>query len=219
MKFTLKHTIIAILIIATGCLAVGKIVSVFTVSQITSSLVADPASGTSVSSQSPCKQPDPLNPNWGEKERREWHQEYLRRTRGYPSDVKLAEAIGQFNIDAKCHDVVGKHQPPLTIQEVLAAARDTHPANINLSSSGLKLFDRISHEQVMPKGSLIWYDWGYNQSGGYNLTYWKIYIYVELDRYPLDEKGEHNSVRPNKQLVRLQYISSVPNHGPEPSRK
>lgn len=219
MKFALKHTIIAIIITVTGYLALGKIVPTLNGNQVMSPLVADQTPFTTVSSQSSCNQPDPLNPNWSEKERREWHQEYLRRTRGYPSDVTLIEALGQFNIDAKCHDVVGRHQPPLTIQEVLAAVRDTHRTDNNLSPSALKLFDRISQEQVMPKGSLIWYDWGYNQAGRYNLTYWKIYIYVELDRYPLDQKDRNSSVSPNKQLVRLQYLSSMPNNGPDPSRK
>jgi hypothetical protein len=214
MKIKLLCIIIASSGLACCYLVANKMRSDYKASQVGSRLLVDVTSTVQVPIQgkpeSPCIAPDPLNPNWGEKEKQEWHREWLRRTRGYPYEITLAQAVDQFNKDAKCHEVVGSIQPPLTVNELLAAVRDIGHDDNNFSPSGINALKKIATEQIMPTGSLIWYDWGY--AGAYELTYWKIYLYVELDKHPLDDRHDDNSItlNRNKKLVRLQYISSEP---------
>jgi len=172
---------------------------------------ANPAAQNQGKTANKCLVPDPLNPHWSEKDRFEWHQEYLRQTRGYKSAIKLALAVAQFNEDAQCHEPIGKNQPPLTVQEVLTAVRDINDHNTHFPTLTKKQFEMILKELVMPKGSLLWYDWGYRQNwqdGVLDMHYWKIYLYVELDKYPLDEKVDYRLLPKYKHLIRLQYISS-----------
>jgi hypothetical protein len=165
---------------------------------------------TKASPADPCKRPNPLDPNYSQQDREADQKEYLRKTRGYPADVPLAQAVDQFNKEARCVPN-GESQPPLTVVELLAAVRDVQLSEEGFSSSYLKVFRRISSEQIMPKGTLIWYEFGYQQPGGYDVDYWKIYIYVGLEKHPADEKWDKEYPPPKmKYLVRKQYISSEP---------
>jgi hypothetical protein len=154
----------------------------------------------------PCQFPDPLNPS---QDRQELLAYYERRTRGYANDIPIEEAVAQFNLDAQCNDI-GKNQPPLTITELLAAVSDAPSQENALPHSRLAIFQRMANTKYLPKGSLIWYEWGHNQPDA-EITYWKIYLYIELDKHPLDEKlDKKHPLLPNRLLVRKQYISVSP---------
>ena len=158
----------------------------------------------------PCKRPNPLDPNYSQQDREAERKEYLQKTRGYPVDLPLAQAVEQFNKEARCVRN-GESQPALTVAELLAAVRDVQLAEEGFPPENLAVFRRISTEQIMPKGTLIGYDFGYQQPGKYDLEYWKIYIYVGLAKHPADEKWDKNEPPPKmKYLVRKQYISSEP---------
>lgn len=112
----------------------------------------------------PCKFPDPLNRDRSQQDILADQLEYQRKTRGYPQDVSIEEAVTQFNTDARCNDI-GKHQPPLTTDELAAALADVTPQEGSFSKPGLAAFQEATRRRRLPKGSLIWFDWGYNQAG------------------------------------------------------
>jgi hypothetical protein len=45
---------------------------------------------------------------------------------GYAEEVSISQAVEDFNRYAQCH-LLGKTQPPLTVDEFLAAVRDANP--------------------------------------------------------------------------------------------
>ncbi len=163
----------------------------------------DQAIGPQVSPTPNCKKYDPLN------HRDEDYKEYLRSQHGYPSDISLADAVNQFNQVSQCSEM-GKAQPKLTEAEVLAATRDALIGQKkNLDPIVVDSFERISKEQVMPKGSLIDVGTGYH-SPSYRLRYWHIYIFVGLDKYPKYPHFDDKTAPNNSYLIRKQFISSEP---------
>ncbi|SRR6266511_1011894 len=148
-----------------------------------------------------CKKYDPINHNDAD------YMEYLRSQHGYPSDIPLTEAVNQFNQDSQCTEM-GKAQPKLTESEVLASIRDALISQKkSLSPIILDSFERVSKEQVMPKGSLIDVDTGYH-GPSYQLRYWHIYIFVGLDKYPKYPHADDKVSPNNSYLIRKQFISS-----------
>jgi hypothetical protein len=161
------------------------------------------AIGPQISPTPNCKKYDPLNHN------DEGYKEYLLSEHGYPTDISLTEAVNRFNQGSQCTEI-GRSQPRLTEAEALASIRDALITQKKaLDPIIIGQFERISKEQVMPKGSLIDVDTGY-RSPHYDLSYWHIYIFVNLDKYPKHPHFDDKTAPNNSYLIRKQFISSEP---------
>ncbi|HEY3103762.1 MAG TPA: hypothetical protein VGJ69_09215 [Pyrinomonadaceae bacterium] len=129
---------------------------------------------------------------------------YLLWTRGYPRAVRLAQAVQDFNARA-ARDEVGQTQPPLKVEEVLAAIRGWSMAEEPIESSAFAEFQKIGANEIMPPGSFLDFGKDAENRNGYDTEAWSVYIYIRLDKYPRDQVGMPSFVR----LVRMQYISST----------
>jgi hypothetical protein len=116
-----------------------------------------------------------------------------RETYGHPQDMPLEEAIKIFNQEAGCNEI-GRTQPPLTMDEIIAAAIDLDKSGEMVSKSRSEALRKISREKIMPKGSLLVYKSGHHQddvldpSKYIHVKYWKVYLYIGLDKNPRESK-------------------------------
>ena len=131
--------------------------------------------------------------------------EYLLRTRGYPEATPLARAVGEFNERAKQTEI-GKTQPPLTAEEVLAAVRDWNSKEDPIEPKMFAALQEAAKGGMLPKGAYLSYSSGSLSRNGYDIDAWNIYLQVGLDKYPADLVG----VPSYRNLIRRQYIASRP---------
>jgi hypothetical protein len=89
----------------------------------------------------------------------------------------LAEAIGAFNVRA-AEDKIGKDQPPLTMEEALAAIRwwrfDRKKAPVE--DSEFEDFQRIAETRVLPPGAAIEVIRGFQPTNEIEFTAWSVRI-------------------------------------------
>lgn len=142
-------------------------------------------------------------------ENRESAAEYRLRTRGYLSEVPLSQAVDECNHRIQA-TTVGKTQPALTDEEVVAAIRDWKHDEAHISPQMYKLFQSIAQTGTMPKGSYFFFTTGTVSYNGYDIDALHIYLRVGLDKYPEDVKG----VPVYERQIRMQYISSRPTRFP-----
>ena len=142
-------------------------------------------------------------PYASEKDFRKYQDVYYQRYRGYPKVLTLDEAVGEFNIMANCHPI-GKNQPPLKVEELLAAVRDISKKDKSRESWLPQRYRKISEGGVLPLGSYIDYRIGVSNRDGYDVSEWTIFLRVGLDKYPGDIIGNPSFIT----LIRKQYISS-----------
>jgi hypothetical protein len=133
---------------------------------------------------------------------REW-ADYLLWTRGYPKDVALSRAVADFNKRTQL-DEVGKSQPLLRVDEVLAAIRGWSRQEEPIDDVAFDEFQEIAAKGIMPKGSYLDFGKGADGRNGYNTDAWSIYLFIKLDRHPRDQVDEKSFSR----LIRMQYIST-----------
>lgn len=134
---------------------------------------------------------------------KEGNKHYKLRMNGYSTEIPIAQAVEDFNQLAKCHRL-GKTQPPLTVEEILAAIRDTHPSEKKLRSWVYNTYQDIGKTEKLPKGTFIDFGMGSETLGGYIIEKWSIILYVGLNKYTRELKGN-----PFFELyIRNQYISS-----------
>ena len=135
---------------------------------------------------------------------------YLLRTRGYPREVSLAQAVEEFNQRAR-ENRIGQTQPQLTVDEVIAAIRDWNVKDEPINIKVYAIFQNIAQTAMMPKGSYLFFSTGTGAYRGYDIDAWHIYIRVGLDKYPDDLVG----VPAYSRLIRTQYITSRPASNPK----
>jgi hypothetical protein len=136
---------------------------------------------------------------------KEGNKHYKLSMNGYAEEVSVTQAVEDFNRYAQCHQL-GKTQPPLTVDEFLAAVRDANPAEEKIQDWVYKIYRQISKTQMMPKGAFIDYGLGAVNDRGYDIQLWSIDLYVGLDKYSRERKGNPFF----RHTVRRQYISSEP---------
>jgi hypothetical protein len=100
------------------------------------------------------------------------------------SRVPLAEAVEEFNRMAIA-DPVGKSQPPLTVEEVLAAIQLMELRNVNLPQEGLAEYKLIGKEKSIESVDKIKFiaSWGPLDIDGelYNFEVWWIDLRIQRD--------------------------------------
>lgn len=133
---------------------------------------------------------------------------------GYPKAVSLDEATAVFNRFAGCNKV-GKTQPPLRPEEVIGAiaawscaeeteALQTKPYDKNTCQQ----FEEIIKNGNLPKGGWLEYNGGTCENcKGYTVEVSEIRLYLKLDKYRRDYKGNPIISR----LIRLNYPSAKQN--------
>jgi hypothetical protein len=131
--------------------------------------------------------------------------ENLLRTHGYPKEVPLSQAVNECNRRIQ-NTRVGKTQPPLTVDEVLAAIRDWSNKEAPIDPKMYNVIQNISKTEIMPKGSYFFFSTGTISYNGYDIDALRIYLRVGLDKYPDDLVG----VPVYSRQIRSQYISSRP---------
>ncbi len=148
-------------------------------------------------SQNPCE----LYVPWT----KDGYNQYKLSMNGYPTEVSLAQAVEDFNKMAQCH-LIGKMQPLLTVEELLAAIRGSNRSEERIEPWVFEIYQKISKTEMMPKGSFLDYGLGANNLNGYDIRAWSINLFVGLDKYSREIMGNPFYIR----LVRKQYISSQP---------
>ena len=134
-----------------------------------------------------------------------YNHQILLRMHGYSAEIPLTQAVDDFNKMAQCH-TLGKTQPSLTVEELLAAIRSCNRFEEKTEPWVFETYQKISKTEMLPKGTYIDYGQGYINLNGYDIRAWSIILYVGLDRYPRDIKGNPFYMR----FIRRQYISSEP---------
>jgi hypothetical protein len=130
---------------------------------------------------------------------------YLLRTRGFPRDVPLSQAVAEFNARAE-KNPVGKTQPPLTAEEVVASIRDWSLKEEPIDPERYREFQAIAKTGTMPKGSYFCFNAGTISRNGYDIDAWHVYLRIKLDVNPDDQVG----VPAYSRLIRTKYIDSRP---------
>lgn len=137
---------------------------------------------------------------------------------GYPKEISVTDAVAVFRKAVECSEEA-KSQPPLTVDELIAAIRDwdctkeKDAANKKVCADAWK----ITETGKMPKGAFIDYNDGLGGEEyprgkkGYQVKTYEIYLYLWLDKYRRDMRDEPLY----SHLIRLTYISSVL---PEPEK-
>lgn len=130
---------------------------------------------------------------------------YLLWTRGYPKATSLVQAVDEFNKRAQ-RTGVGKTQPPLTVDEVLAAIRDWSPKEDPIELPIFEGLQQAAKSGMLPKGAYLRFNSGAYSRNGYDIDAWNVYLQVGLDKYHADLVG----VPAYGVLIRRQYIASRP---------
>jgi len=104
---------------------------------------------------------------------------------GCPAEVSLARAVRDFNRRAAL-DSTGRRQPPLRVEEVVAAIRCWDREEQPVSDSLFKVFLTIANTRRLPKGSYIFFIPGVVAINGYDVDAWWIDLRLGLDQYPTD---------------------------------
>jgi hypothetical protein len=139
-------------------------------------------------------------------------------TYGFANDVPVVEAVAQFNADTHGFggsEPSGRGQPPLTVDELLAAVWARLVGFRPLPPDVAATYRGIVKTRILPKGSLLDVSRGHAMSrpGGdckespVDVHLWKIELYIWLDRFPR-EVGMESPADPL--LVRLQHINAAP---------
>ena len=122
-------------------------------------------------------------------------------------DIAIADAVQQFNERAS-DDPIGKTQPPLTKEELIAAIRgwmvEEHPH----SDIFLKRLQGIAETGMIPKGCYLDFIPGWHGYNGYDYKVWWIDLFVCADKPGEKVRGS----RGYNYRLRAQMISSEPHH-------
>ena len=120
------------------------------------------------------------------------------------TDVSIAEAVKQFNVRAQ-ENAVGKTQPPLTPDEVLAAIRGWIPGEHPGCEIFLPRFNKIAETEIIPAGSFLDFIPGWVGYKGYDYKVWWIDLFVPgTDEQKIAHHWGYNF------RLRAQMISSRP---------
>jgi hypothetical protein len=93
-------------------------------------------------------------------------------------EIKLSDAVADFNRKASS-ERIGKTQPALTEDEVVAAIRCWDRKRYSVSDEVYSLYLRIADTRMMPKNAMLSYTSGL-ESDGYHFEVWWIYLDVTL---------------------------------------
>lgn len=96
-------------------------------------------------------------------------------------EAPLAKAVKDFNEKAK-DNVVGKKQPELTVDEVVAAIRgwirDRYPSSDDVYAS----YQKIAATGILPKGAKITFITGWQGFNDFDFDVWWVDLEVPVDR-------------------------------------
>src|SRR5438046_396842 len=116
------HIIVIILLIITGVALYATVRQTHSITNTDASSLQSPIITNTADAQVISQDQSNFSENT------ESDSDYLLRTRGYPKEVSLGQAVEDFNRRAQSTKI-GKTQPPLTVEEVVAAIHDWHIKN------------------------------------------------------------------------------------------
>lgn len=122
------------------------------------------------------------------------------------STTSLGSAVEAFN-ELASEDAIGKHQPPLTEDEVIASIRgwirDQAPP---VSDHVYAIYQKIAETRRLPEGATLDYITAWSGFGGYNFTVW----WVDLDIMTDERPGYTYRIRDRK--IRSRPVSQIEAH-------
>jgi hypothetical protein len=108
----------------------------------------------------------------------------------------LADVIAAFNQHAADIEI-GKEQPAITLDEVLAAIRFYQPEKSKpLSAEVLTAFKAIAETRELPPGASIWEMTRYEPDGPFSFDVWWVRLYVK------DSKGDAHALPIRERMIR-----------------
>jgi hypothetical protein len=108
----------------------------------------------------------------------------------------LADAITAFNRHASEIEI-GKEQPALTLEEVIAAIRFYRPdPSKPLAADVLTAFKNIAETRELPPGASIWEMTRYEPEGRFSYEVWWVRLYVK------DSKGDAHALPIRERMIR-----------------
>ncbi len=102
-----------------------------------------------------------------------------------PNAIPLAAAIREFN-EAHMHDAIGKDQPPLTEDEVVAAIRSWqyHRNDAPVTNAEFEAFQQIANTRSLPKGFQFELLTDFEPGDGYRYRIWSVRIVMQRTAKP-----------------------------------
>jgi hypothetical protein len=115
-------------------------------------------------------------------------------------EVPLAQAVREFNESAK-KNAVGKGQPPLTEDEVVAAIRgwirDRFPATDDVYGA----FQKVAHTGALPPGAELSFTTGWRGFNGFDFDVWWVDLTLPVGKgagYTYRIRDQKLASRPSK---------------------
>jgi hypothetical protein len=122
------------------------------------------------------------------------------------AEISISDAVQKFNERASLNPI-GKMQPPLTKEEVIAAIRGWMVKEHSGSEVFLKRLQTIARTGIIPKGCYLDFIPGW-VSGGYDYKVWWVDLFVGSEK-----SGERvQGIIGYNYRLRAQMISSEPHH-------
>jgi hypothetical protein len=95
-----------------------------------------------------------------------------------PPARSLAEAVKSFNEQAKTEIFVGRNQPPLTEEEVVAAIRGWIRKQAPVDNDTYAIYEKIASTKMLPARATITFTTRWEGYNGYNFDVWWIDLSV-----------------------------------------
>jgi hypothetical protein len=102
----------------------------------------------------------------------------------FAAETPLAAAVERFNAQAKL-DPIGKDQPPLTVDETVAAIRGWVRKHHSVTDEYYQAFQKIADTATLPAGSRLDFTTGWKNYNGYDFVVW----WVDLTLSPPSPGG------------------------------
>lgn len=126
----------------------------------------------------------------------------------FTETTDLSDAVERFNAQVNRISKVGRAQPPLTVDEIIASIRAWDRKRNPIEPGLLAVFHRIAETQTLPADSAIMFTQSWVPNGDYEFTVWWVDIYLY---YPRPDRDDSKFVYIHR--IRDRTISSRPRQG------
>ncbi|QDT21923.1 hypothetical protein [Gimesia chilikensis] len=123
----------------------------------------------------------------------------------FSETTDLSDAVERFNAQVNRISKVGRAQPPLTVDEIVASIRAWDRKQNPIDPGLLAVFHQIAETQTLPADSAIMFTQGWTPNGDYEFTVWWVDICLY---YPRPDREDSKYVYVHR--IRDRTISSRP---------
>ena len=126
----------------------------------------------------------------------------------FTETTSLSDAVERFNAQVNRISKIGRAQPPLTVDEIVASIRAWDRKRNPIEPGLLAVFDRIAESKSLPADSALMFTSGWVPNQEYEFTVWWVDIYLY---YPRPDRDDSKFVYIHR--IRDRTISSRPRQG------